>query len=269
MQCGGNGNIPSVFVASDPDGALSMPKGAYATDTTTGIVYRNEDGATKWWPVFIPPRMGFILFCDFIGSGGGSGLGQTLAGTGAAAFGGDLGLPGYIQASVAAVSDAVSLRGANAANTFNLGNAKTWLEARVVITTAEDGTNRFSTRVGFGDADAADFTDGAYFESSLAGNASANWFRCTANNGTRTKTDTGVAPVAGTYQRLRIKVNAAGTSVDFEIDGVSVGSNTTNIPKTSGRESGIAFQSIKTLGTTARTSRLDYVDMAQVFTAAR
>lgn len=84
-------------------------------------------------------------------------------------------------------------------------------------------------RVGFGDSDsAADFTDGIYFE--LDPSISPNWFRCTAQGGTRTKTSTGTAAVASTWVRLKFVINAANSSIEFFINDVSKGSNVTNIP---------------------------------------
>lgn len=84
-------------------------------------------------------------------------------------------------------------------------------------------------RVGFGDSDtSADFTNGVYFE--FDPSLSPNWLRCTAVGGVRTKTSTGIAAVAFTWVRLKFIVNAGNTSIQFLVNDVSGGSNTTNIP---------------------------------------
>jgi hypothetical protein len=83
-------------------------------------------------------------------------------------------------------------------------------------------------RFGFGDSTTGDHTDGIYFEASLATNP--NWRICTASGGTRTKTNTGTAINAFNWYRLRFVVNPAFTSVEFFINGSSVGTHATNLP---------------------------------------
>lgn len=74
----------------------------------------------------------------------------------------------------------------------------------------------------------ADVTDGYYFEFDPA--TSANWLMCTAAGGSRTKTASSSAVAATTWYRLDIVVNSANTSVEFFVDGVSIGTVATNIP---------------------------------------
>jgi len=94
--------------------------------------------------------------------------------------------------------------------------------------------NNFITRIGFGDEFANnDFTNGIYVEYDPF--TSLNWLRCTAANGARTKTDTGVL-ATGLFTPMAFVVNSAANSVEFFIDGNSVGSNATNIPTATGRE---------------------------------
>ncbi len=70
-------------------------------------------------------------------------------------------------------------------------------------------------------------SDGMYFRYDTT-TVAGNWFRCTQ----ATCVDTGVArtTTAGQYQRFKIRTNAAGTSVEFFINEVSVGSASTNLP---------------------------------------
>lgn len=84
-------------------------------------------------------------------------------------------------------------------------------------------------RVGLVDiSTGADVTDGYYFE--FDPSASANWRMCTAAGGTRTKTNSSSAVSAATWYNLELKVNSANTSVEFFVNGASIGTVTTNIP---------------------------------------
>ena len=76
----------------------------------------------------------------------------------------------------------------------------------------------------------ASSTDGIYFLYNPVA-AAINWFRCTRNNNVETCANTGTAKAAiNTYQKLKFVTNSAGTAVDFYIDDVSVGTNSTNLP---------------------------------------
>ncbi len=140
---------------------------------------------------------------------------------------------------------------------FLFGAGVYTIESEIYITTLSDGTDTYGLRFGFGDDATADFTDGAYFE--YLSTTSANWYMCTANNSTRTKTDTSTAVVAGAWLKLKIVVNAAGTSAEYFINGVSAGTVTTNIPTTTGRETSAMYSIIKSAGTTNRIFLIDWV----------
>jgi hypothetical protein len=131
------------------------------------------------------------------------------------------------------------------------------LEADIYITTLSDGTETYTLRFGFGDALSIAPVDGAYFRYTDTG-TTPNWYRNTVSNTTLTSTDTGVAVVAGAWIRLKAVVNAAGTSVEYFINGISVGTNTTNIPTGTGRETGAIYSIVKSAGTTARTTDIDW-----------
>lgn len=139
-------------------------------------------------------------------------------------------------------------------NYFGQG-AWVW-EMYVKIPTLSNGTDTFKVYAGWGDVTGAgDFTDGVYFTYTDT-ESSGNWSANAANNSVRTQTSTGVAPSG--WQQLRIEINAAGTSAVFKIGGTVVATITTNIPVTSGRESGFEFKIEKSVGTTARTLLVDY-----------
>lgn len=109
--------------------------------------------------------------------------------------------------------------------------------------------------------------NGIYFQFDTATDAT-NWYRCTANNSTRTCTSTGIAKAAaGTYQRLKFVINSAGNQVDFYIDEVSGGSNTADLP-TSAATHGPAI-GIHSPGTTAKTFKFDYFQIRRNLTTLR
>jgi len=70
-------------------------------------------------------------------------------------------------------------------------------------------------------------TDGVWFEYD---ENDTNWQCVNSIAGTETKTDSGVAIAAATKYDLKFFVNAAGTSIEFFVNGVSKATHTTNIP---------------------------------------
>ncbi len=138
------------------------------------------------------------------------------------------------------------------------------IEADIYVTTLSTVTEAYTLRFGHGNSATADFVDGAYFEYTDVG-STPNWYKCTATNSNRTKTDTTVAAAAGAWTRLRVVVNADGTSVEYFINGTSVGVMTLTIPG-AGRVISEVLSIIKSVGTTARLVRIDWawfhVDLA-------
>jgi hypothetical protein len=142
------------------------------------------------------------------------------------------------------------------------------IEADIYISDLSTLAETYTLRFGFGDSASGDFTDGAYFEYSDAG-ATPNWYKCTAANSVRTKTDTTVAVVTGAWTRLKIVVNADGTSVEYFINGVSVGVVTTDIPLGAGRGTTAILSIKKSNGITPREVDIDWVWIHINLTATR
>jgi hypothetical protein len=137
-----------------------------------------------------------------------------------------------------------------------LGGGLTKVKAVIYIPTLSDATQRYNLRLLLGDNIASgDFVDGIYFE--YDDSLSANWRICTSSNSVRTKTNTGTAVTTG-FVELSFILNSAGSSVEFFVNGVSVGTNITNIPTGAGRVLGNIFKIEKTIGTTSRTVLIDY-----------
>lgn len=147
------------------------------------------------------------------------------------------------------------------------GGGEAEFQATVQIPDLSDGTETYSFRIGFIDSATADATDGVYFEYDTG--QSANWRICAANNGSRSKTTTSVAVAADAWINLRIVVNAAGTSAEFFVNGVSVGTISAQIPATAGRLTGPGAMILKSAGSTNRAVWIDWVWSRILFTTPR
>ena len=136
---------------------------------------------------------------------------------------------------------------------LTLGGGRIILTYIVRVVTASNGTDTFVTRFGMGDSTGADMTNGVYFECDQ--NANANWLIKTAKAGTRTTTTTSTAVDNTAFHRFTIDINAAGSSVTYYIDDISVGTINTNLPTaTTGI---VGMQILKTAGTTSVSNYLD------------
>lgn len=141
----------------------------------------------------------------------------------------------------------------------SLGGGIVRVEMVVQLPVLPDGINPFAVRLGLLDVNAGDANDGVYFQGD---DASGNWFVKTAAGGAITSQDSGVAMSAGSWVVLAFKVNAAAGGVEFFIDGVSVGTISTNIP--SGAQLTTPALQIQRDAVTAGTANRDlYVDFYQ------
>jgi hypothetical protein len=132
-----------------------------------------------------------------------------------------------------------------------------------------DGTNRYTIRAGINDNLAGDGADGVYFR--IVDNVNAGkWAGVCRANSVESTVDTGVA-FDNIFHLFEFEVNAAGTSVQFYVDGVATGAPiTTNIPVGAGRESDPSpVQINKSLGTSNRSVDIDMYRYDFEFTSAR
>lgn len=130
------------------------------------------------------------------------------------------------------------------------------------------GTQRYQLAVGFLDNPAAvNQTDGCFFlydegGVSTGSTASANWQCVTSSGSIRTVTVSSVAVSTSTWAALDVRVNAAGTSVEFRINGTLVATHATNVPTASGALVTVGVAMWKSAGTTEARVDLDYVGWA-------
>lgn len=135
----------------------------------------------------------------------------------------------------------------------------------IQMPTLSTSGERYIANFGFGDTYGnATQGNGIYF--TCADNInSAQWRGITTSASTPTNVDSSTATTTS-YTTLRININAAGTLVTFYVNGVSIGTSSTNIPTATI----VPFvQMTKSIGSTARTVNIDLFYMYQKLTAAR
>lgn len=151
---------------------------------------------------------------------------------------------------------------------IRLGGGKVRVGIVAKLTTLSDGTDTYTARLGLQEAFATDSVDGVYFRYTHGTNA-GEWQGVARSNSVESALDTN-ALADTNWHTFELEVNAAGTSVEFFIDGVSKGTIATNIPTGAGRETGlIPAVIVKSLGTAARTLSVDAYWAIFEFSTAR
>jgi hypothetical protein len=226
-------------------------------------------GADPDWDIGIVSANQYCLADDFTYGTVGTSTGfWTVNGSNVSQVGAQaVNRPGVLQFTTAASATGTAFIH-NGVSAYVFGGGAVSLEWSARLTTAvPDGTETYALWMGFHDTTSANTaTDGAYF---LLTSASANWQTVTAKAGTRTSNTLSTGPTVNTWQKFRIDINAACTSIAFYIDGTLVQTHTTNLPDTTSNNCGIMFDILKSLGTTARIFQVDYVKMGQQFTTSR
>lgn len=159
---------------------------------------------------------------------------------------------------------------------FGLGIGAFVYETSINLANLSTVTERFRFISGLGAATGtAAETDGVFLIYDEGGTsngtaASANWQCVTVANSVRTLTTTSTAVTAAAWHKLRIEINAAGTSVAFYVNGTLIATHTTNIPLYSASRFVIVKQGIfKTIGITNRIIYVDYLGYENILTTSR
>lgn len=221
---------------------------------------------------FNPQINPIALFDDFddrmvwspstVGTGASSSVG---GGNTTYASGKHIGVARMLYGTVLATSAALAWSG-TLSTSIVLGNGAAEYRSLIYIPTLASATEDYIIRVGLGTSTTADHANGVYFEYQRS--QSVNWRLKTANQSTRTVTTSSIAVAAGQWIKLGWICNAAGDNVDFYVDDVLAGSNTTNIPTTTGQGCGGNFQiSASALVNGARDLVADYFYFYKEFTA--
>ncbi|HEY4360325.1 MAG TPA: hypothetical protein VGN17_05130 [Bryobacteraceae bacterium] len=176
--------------------------------------------------------------------------------------------PGIVQLSTGTTTSGYSYRGTGDSNSVSFttpGSGVLLYETAVNIPTLPDGTDSAGIREGFLAGTSGDNNNDICFKYT---NASTHLICRTDNAGTATTTTLGSAydPVAGTFQKLAIRVDEKAKEVNFYVNDVLVATHKTNIP-TAAVGAGVSI--LKTAGTTARTVQVDYQSVKYFQTTLR
>lgn len=140
---------------------------------------------------------------------------------------------------------------------------------RCALSALSDGTDTYSARIGFMDANdtIANILDGAYFRYTHGTN-SGKWQAVTVSNGTETAEDTGIAADT-VFNTFKIIANSGATQIDFYINGVKTNDITTNIINSSARLTGEIMTIEKQAGSTSRLLYCDYITLSHTRSSSR
>jgi hypothetical protein len=174
------------------------------------------------------------------------------------------GAPGIVGLGTGTSSTGYSIVLVTAGARLLVGGGEMRLRHRLRIPTLSDATNTFTAQFGLRDiiGTSNNLIDASYTH----GTNSGKWQLRTRSGGSTTSVNGSAGPVANTFTTLEIVINAAGTSVELFVDGVSMGTSTTNIP-TIGLAPGGSIS--KSAGTAARTVEVDLIQVKQTLTTAR
>jgi hypothetical protein len=152
---------------------------------------------------------------------------------------------------------------ANTTNPIQFGAGAWAFTTQMRITTLSDGTNRFTSYNGFVD-NQSNFPNtpgplnGCYLKY-VDNTNSGKWQGVCENADTPSTCDTGVTAAAGTWYTLKVAVNAAANLATFVVNDTSSCTVSTNIPTTN--RTAFSVDILKSVGTTARTTDYDYIDV--------
>lgn len=145
---------------------------------------------------------------------------------------------------------------------------RTIYETIVSLDALSDGTETYTLICGITSSASYTPNDGIFFRYTHSTNG-GQWQGCTASGGVRTDVNSAITPVLWpTFVTLKWVLNEAGTSVEFFINNVSIGTSSTNIPANS-----VAVQFnwyiLKSAGTTPRLTYLDGIYYVTKFSTPR
>lgn len=180
--------------------------------------------------------------------------------------------PGVLEMSAASVgaADGAGITTGLFANYSNLslviGGGQLTFESLIYIPTLSDSVNNAQLDIGLSDSPGWSAGNNKINIEYQIEHGTPNWFFFTQAGGVQTSV-TGTIAVATGWQKLKIVVNAAGTSVSAFVGGTLIGTITTNIPV--GVRLPVMIDIRKTLGTTIRYLGIDYIKIDKTFTVPR
>lgn len=249
------GDILSRGASADQRVALGYAGGCIASDGTDSLYLSPLDGSMSIYEEFLSAA-------NIASSTSGTGASSAIAAATANS------VIGNWRLSTGSTNTGKAYWYYNNTATLNFGSGVVVYRAKVYISAAASAGEAYELEIGFGDSSVIAHTDGLCFYHSAA---SANWSGKSYNNTSSTTitADTNVAVSAGAWVYLTIIVNADATNADFYVGGTRIGYLTTNIPKTTGRETSILSIILKSNGTTPVTVDFDCFSLTYFPTTAR
>jgi hypothetical protein len=224
------------------------------------VLTTNGSGAFVF-KMFLDPRDNMFYFEDFLAGGTSTAsFNNTSTGTGASISNSGSNIAGNAWGMLGVATGTTTTgRGSGRGGVLNLGDANagyTVCMQRVKVNTLSTVTDEYLLEVGIHDATNVSTapTEGVWFSYDRL--TSTNWIINNAAASTTTSTTTSTA-VSTNFVTLMWVANAAWTSIEYFIDGVSVGTHTTNIPN-GGTNVNPTMRMIKSAGTTSITNIMDY-----------
>lgn len=271
---GGGGGVASdpifdaagdLAIGTGPDASARLAAPSYH-GAQLGFVFGN----VEW----IHPRTHLIVVEDFVGSEASANFGvygwerfQSGAGSAFSHIASESNRPGIAAIETGSTSAGYYNLTWRNNNQLLLGGGRIYVEWAIKIPTLSNGTDTFTVQVGLHDNQGPGVVDGVYLEYTHGTNSGQWVLKGTSNTTSTTTNSTTAADI--NYHSLAVDVNAAGTSVTFYIDGVSVGTVASNIPTGAGRELVPSCMIIKSLGTASAKVYIDYCHIVQKFTTPR
>lgn len=243
---------------------------------TLGTARTRTSGSSRTDEIILGTAVNmFQAYTDCIAATNGQDFAYTVSGTGAAFSSLAVGAENAVGILRFGSGTVATNRGSIASPNFSiirLGLGLAQFLARHRLPVLSDGTNTYTTRIGFFDSITAESTDGVFFRYTHSVN-SGRWQAVTRNNNVETAVDAGVSfgtPTANVWRRFSIEVDPLGTQAKFYIDEMLVATITTNIPAAAGRELGYGIYTQRNVGTAAvNMGDTDYITVRQVFTNRR
>lgn len=228
--------------------------------------------------------MAFRYFTDFINIAGASTIENAMFATNSGSGSNSNNTPvsnGHLHPGVVASNPGTTSTGraavTSAIQLAYFGGGEWTFETLVNVVQLSNASDRFQFVIGFigsnttvtqSNAVAFLYDEGAV---STGATAATYWQTLTAASGSRTYNNglTQTTVNANTWVKLKIVVNAAGTSVDFYINDTKVATHTTNIPTSLSQAVGFGWLTIKSAGTNQIATYTDYLSVAADFSSRR
>jgi len=269
---GGSGSVATDTIW-DAAGDLAVGTGANtAARLAIGPVGATliSDGATAEW---FHPRTHFHIYEEFIGSENTSdyskyGWNRYVSGGQIAYTASEAGRPGILGVETGTGTSGYANLCFRPGSQILLGGGRMVIEWAFKLSALSDGSNTYTVYMGLVDSTVGSApVDGVYLQYTDSVN-SGQWQIKTSSNSTTTTTSTATAADTS-WHRATLEINAAASSVQFFLDGTSLGTHTTNIPNATGRETVPGFLIAKSAGTTTRYIYMDYFSLYQKLTTSR